>query len=333
MTWAEFMSDWSEEGAEVTDGMTNRQATNALVVLLLQHCAECPEVVCARRAYQKIWDQQSENANEYHYLDMYLLFTADVAARGVCEDERAVPPGGPLHPQAGASHAVMPGLPSQLKFATLGLQFWTPWFQWPLWFTGETVFIAKRTRRSSVAFWFWWTPRSRPTAFWFWWTLRSRPVPSAVDYAGRHADGGKTEVCFAVLVPPACGGKETTCVFVRHVSYLWQARAPGPGLPHEYLCHLWTAKTHSPVLSATVKRATKRGVGAPMNTARIPEVDQWQQIQAKDPGRVQTIRIRFVQADYAAEGDARWVETVILAAPWSLWISRPEVAWRLPQVP
>ena len=73
VTWADFMSDWSEEGAEVTDGMTNRQATDALVILLQQHCAECPEDGCARRAYQKIWDQQSENANEYHYLEVYLL--------------------------------------------------------------------------------------------------------------------------------------------------------------------------------------------------------------------------------------------------------------------
>ena len=52
VTWADFMSDWSEEGAEVTDGMTNRQATDALVVLLQQHCAECSEDICARRAYQ-----------------------------------------------------------------------------------------------------------------------------------------------------------------------------------------------------------------------------------------------------------------------------------------
>ena len=73
VTWAHFMSDWSEEGAEVTDGMTNRQATNALSVLLQQHCGECPEDVCARRAHQKIWDKQSENANEHHYLEVHLI--------------------------------------------------------------------------------------------------------------------------------------------------------------------------------------------------------------------------------------------------------------------
>ena len=73
VTWADFMSDWSEEGAEVTDRMTNRQATNALVVLLQQHCAECPEGGCACRAYQKIWDHQSKNAKQYHYLEVYLL--------------------------------------------------------------------------------------------------------------------------------------------------------------------------------------------------------------------------------------------------------------------
>ena len=31
---ADSLADWSEEGAEVTDGMTNGQATDALVVLL-----------------------------------------------------------------------------------------------------------------------------------------------------------------------------------------------------------------------------------------------------------------------------------------------------------
>ena len=67
------MSDWPEEGTEITDGMTNWQPTDALVVLLQQHCAERPEDGCARRAYQKIWDQQSENANEYHYPEVYLL--------------------------------------------------------------------------------------------------------------------------------------------------------------------------------------------------------------------------------------------------------------------
>ena len=73
MTWADFMSNWPEEGAEVTDGMTSQQSTDALVVLQPQHCAERLEDGCAHRAYQKIWDQQSENGNEYRYLEVYLL--------------------------------------------------------------------------------------------------------------------------------------------------------------------------------------------------------------------------------------------------------------------
>ena len=73
VTRADFMSKWSEEGAKVMDGMTNRQATHALVVLLQQHCAECPEDVCAHQPYEKIRDQQSENAMEYHYLEVYVL--------------------------------------------------------------------------------------------------------------------------------------------------------------------------------------------------------------------------------------------------------------------
>ena len=65
--WADFMADWSEEGAEVTDRMTNRQATDALVVLLQVHCQECPEDHTAARAYRKIWQQQSESGIEYHH--------------------------------------------------------------------------------------------------------------------------------------------------------------------------------------------------------------------------------------------------------------------------
>ena len=73
VVWADFMADRSEEGAEVTDRMTNRQATDALVVLLQVHCQECPEDHTAVRAYRNVWQQQSEYGIEYHYLEGGLL--------------------------------------------------------------------------------------------------------------------------------------------------------------------------------------------------------------------------------------------------------------------
>ena len=64
---ADFMAHWNEEGAEVTDRMTNRQATDALVVLLQVHCQDCPEDHTAARANRKGWQQQSEYGIEYYY--------------------------------------------------------------------------------------------------------------------------------------------------------------------------------------------------------------------------------------------------------------------------
>ena len=72
-SWADFMADWSEEGAEVTDGMNYRQATEALVVLMRVHMEECPDDTTITRAYRLIWKQQSEYGNEYSYLELYLL--------------------------------------------------------------------------------------------------------------------------------------------------------------------------------------------------------------------------------------------------------------------
>ena len=53
VVWADFMADGSEEGAEVRDGMTNGQATDALVALLQVHCQECPEDHTPACAYMK----------------------------------------------------------------------------------------------------------------------------------------------------------------------------------------------------------------------------------------------------------------------------------------
>ena len=193
VTRADFMSDWSEEGAGVTNGMTNRQATDALAVLLQQHCAECPEDVCACRAYHKICDQQSENANECHYLEVYLLVMRMLPQEEYANtSERFLLEAHSIGKQVRTMQSrpdFRPGSNSRRSGSNSGRP-------------GSNARSGSHARRSSSR-----SARDghqrlsgsggrrdhdqqRSGS----WTPRMRPVSSAVDYARRHADGGTTEV-------------------------------------------------------------------------------------------------------------------------------------------
>ena len=85
--WADWMSDLMEEGGDIPDGVTVREATKPLLTVIKQHNKDVPGDKEMKSAYKKVYSVQAEYAGaEFNYLESFLMVLPHIQARE-CQEE------------------------------------------------------------------------------------------------------------------------------------------------------------------------------------------------------------------------------------------------------